>query len=111
MACKYYIKGQFIGDELSLADFLISKYKYLDKFKDLVFQKTEAHLETIQKLEDAFKAGEKISNAKRLSNTQPTKIIYGEDGEPVESGQLAGRYKAVTAFIKDMTYIDNNGQE
>jgi hypothetical protein len=34
MSCNYYLEGNFIGDELQLADFLLSKYKYRSKFGD-----------------------------------------------------------------------------
>jgi hypothetical protein len=33
-SCKYYLEGNYIGDELQLADFLLSKYKYHSEFGD-----------------------------------------------------------------------------
>jgi hypothetical protein len=43
-SCTYYLEGNFIGDELQLADFLLSKYKYKSKFGDQVFKLTDRAL-------------------------------------------------------------------
>lgn len=51
VSCTYYLEGNFIGDELQLADFLLSKYKYKSKFGDQVFKLTDRALSAKQKIE------------------------------------------------------------
>ena len=58
-ACNYYLEGNFIGDELQLADFLLSKYKYRAQFGDQIFQLTERAMVSKRKIEtEIAKKGE-----------------------------------------------------
>ncbi len=82
-ACNYYLEGNYIGDELQLADFLLSKYKYRSKFGDQVFQLTERAMSNKQKLEGEI-ARKGTDAHRRLRNyVHKHGIDYDDSGQVI----------------------------
>lgn len=103
MACKYFYKGHQFNSELQLDDFLMSKRKYESEFGDLVFQRTEAQLQTEKKLNKLSKQSAELKKQYEtyLQNNQ---VIYDEDGnEAFEQPPYIG----VNKFLAD--YRDSEG--
>ena len=83
MACNYYFDGNFIGDELQLADFLLSKHKYLKQFGDIVFQLNSRALSNNSKLQgEIFKAGQD-ADIRLKKYVAKHGIEYDEDGRAI----------------------------
>ena len=83
MACNYYFDGNFIGDELQLADFLLSKHKYLKQFGDIVFQLNSRALSNNSKLQgEIFRAGQD-ADIRLKKYVAKHGIEYDEDGRAI----------------------------
>lgn len=83
MACIYYYKGNYIGTELQLNDFLIEKKQYYSKYGDVVFQRSVLMSHTIDTIE------KKIIPASQAIKTAADEMwanggkLYDEDGDKV----------------------------
>ena len=81
--CSYYYEGNFIGDELQLADFLLSKQKYLSQFGDEVFQLTTRALSTKDKIEGEIARKGREANQRLKQYVAQHGIDYDSTGRVI----------------------------
>ena len=106
MACVYYYKGNFIGNEIQLNDFLIERKHFHTKYGDVVFQRSNKANRIIEIIDDEIipesgkwkaKSDEMWRNGGRLYDEDGDKvIIYDREHPP---------------FIGVNKYIDKFGSE
>ena len=100
MACNYYLEGNFIGDELQLADFLLSKYKYRSQFGDQVFQLTERALSVKNKVEGDITARGQQANARLNQYVAKHGIDYDDMGRVINlEAPAMGANKFLSKYV------------
>lgn len=83
MACNYYFEGNFIGNELQLADFLLTKYKHFDQFGDLVFKLTDQAINVNKKLQGEVQRDGREAHAKIRQYVSKHGIDYDSTGQVI----------------------------
>ena len=106
MACLYYYKGNLIGNEIQLNDFLIERKKFHSKYGDVVFQRSNKANQVIQIIDDNIipesgkwkaKSDEMWRNGGRLYDQDGDKVILYDRKHP--------------PFIGVNKYIDKFGED
>lgn len=84
MACLYYYKGNLIGNEIQLNDFLIERKQFHSKYGDVVFKRSNLANHVAQTVDDIIVSESASWKAKMdaMWNSQDKKY-YDEDGERV----------------------------
>lgn len=103
MACNYYFDGNFIGNELQLADFLLSKHKYLKQFGDLVFQLKERALSVNDKLNGEIARAGQEADIRLKKYVAKHGIEYDENGRAIN---LEAPAMGVNKFLGKYTHTD-----
>lgn len=106
MACVYYYKGNLIGNELQLNDFLIERKQFHTKYGDVVFKRSNKANQVIQIIDEKiipesqtwkFKMDEMWKNGGRLYDDDGEKVIIYDQKHP--------------PFIGVNKYVDRFGAE
>ena len=103
MACNYYLEGNFIGDELQLADFLLSKYKYRSKFGDQVFQLSERALSNKNKIEGEISKKGEDANRRLHQYVHKHGVDYDDMGRSIN---LEAPAMGVNKFLSKYVHQD-----
>lgn len=82
MACVYYYKGNLIGNEIQLNDFLLERKHFHSKYGDVVFQRSNAANRVIQIIDDQIFPESGRWKAK-YDEMWKKKRLYDEDGDKV----------------------------
>lgn len=113
MSCNYFIHNHLIGDEIALSQFLLGKYKYLDKLGDTVFSTnmSEAQAKANSQILDMQNAVKGVKAAK----SKLAMVSIEEDGETIDDLEgaidLNKKYVGVTKFIKNFRHMVNGKME
>ena len=83
MGCVYYYKGNLIGNEIQLNDFLIERKKYHSRYGDVVFQRSNAANRVIQIIDDKIFPESKKWKAKYDEMWARGGRLYDADGDKV----------------------------
>lgn len=105
MACNYYYKGHLIGNELQLADFLLTKLPYIKKFGDTVFQfeRTDRANSVIDKLESDIQRDGQLAHDRLRSYVSKHGIEYDSTGRVINLDPPA---MGVNKFLQKYTHTE-----
>ena len=106
MACVYYYKGNFIGNEIQLNDFLIERKHFHTKYGDVVFQRSNKANRVIEIIDDEIIPESGKWKAKSDEMWRNGGRLYDEDGDKVIIYD-----KEHPPFIGVNKYIDKFGFE
>ena len=106
MACLYYYKGNLIGNEIQLNDFLIERKQFHSKYGDVVFKRSNLANHVAQIIDDTIVAESGSWKAKMDEMWRRGGRLYDEDGEKVVVYD-----KEHPPFVGVNKYIDHFGAD
>ena len=83
MACLYYYKGNLIGNEIQLNDFLIERKQFYSKYGDVVFKRSNLANHVAQVIDSTIVSDSGSWKAKMDEMWRRGGRLYDEDGEKV----------------------------
>ena len=106
MACIYYYKGNLIGDEIELNDFLIERRALHSKYGDVVFKRTITASNVVDTIERSVIPESGKWKAKMDAMWKNDGSLYDDDGEKIIKYD-----REHPPFIGVNKYIDKFGED